>query len=319
MLAILAALTLGAAVMSMTMWFMRFGSAAVITGERLQRLKTPDQPTSGLASIFALRRKAGGIRFGGISLVGPKLVQRWATDLEQAGLTLKVREFFILRCIVALVLSLVGLLFAPIPALGIVGAPLGYFIVGFWVRWKRGQRIRKLESQLVDMLQMVSSGLRAGFGLLQALEAAATQLPAPISVELRRTMRDTAMGSSVETALTALNARIGSNDWDIVITAILIQRTVGGNLAEILDNVANTMRERERIKGEIRTLTSQQRLTGYVIGGIPWVLLLVFMMINPTFTSLLFKESLGRMMLVGGAVMWAVGFMVIRKIVNIEV
>src|SRR5690606_38842216 len=98
---------------------------------------------------------------------------------------------------------------------------------------------QKLEGQLVELLQMLSSGLRAGFGLLQAMEAASDQLPDPIATEIRRTMRDTAMGASVENALAALNERVGSPDFDIVITAILIQRNVGGNLAEILDNVAH--------------------------------------------------------------------------------
>ena len=127
------------------------------------------------------------------------------------------------------------------------------------------------------------------------------------------------MGASVEQALTSLNERVGSSDFDIVITAILIQRSVGGNLAEILDNVQHTMRERERIRGEIRTLTSQQRMTGYVIGGIPIGLLIIFMIISPEFTSQLFTDPLGRMMLAGAAVSEVIGFLVIQKIVNIEI
>jgi tight adherence protein B len=151
------------------------------------------------------------------------------------------------------------------------------------------------------------------------MEASAEQIPAPLSVEIRRTLRDTAMGASVEQALAALNERIGSPDFDIVITAILIQRSVGGNLAEILDNVAHTMRERERIKGEIRTLTSQQRLTGYVIGGIPIGLLIIFYMISPEFTGLLFTDPLGRLMLMGAFVSEVIGYLIIQRIVNIEV
>jgi tight adherence protein B len=127
------------------------------------------------------------------------------------------------------------------------------------------------------------------------------------------------MGASVEQALSNLNERIGSPDFDIVITAVLIQRSVGGNLAEILDNVAHTMRERERIKGEIRTLTSQQRMTGYVIGGIPVGLGLAFMAISPDFMMLLFKDPLGHMMLAAAGVLETLGFFIIRKIVDIEV
>ena len=111
----------------------------------------------------------------------------------------------------------------------------------------------------------------------------------------------------------------GSRDYDIVVTAILIQRSVGGNLAEILDTVANTMRERERIRGEIRTLTSQQRMTGYVIGGLPVGLAIILLLINPEFSGLLYTETLGQIMLAIGAVMWGIGFFIIQKIVNIEV
>ena len=176
-----------------------------------------------------------------------------------------------------------------------------------------------MESQLIDFLQMLSSSMRAGFGLIQAMESATEQLQAPLAIELRRIMRDTAMGASLDKALKALNERVGSSDFDIVLTAIMIQRSVGGNLAEILDNVGNTMRERERIRNEIRTLTSQQRMTGYVVGAIPVGLLGIFFVIAPDFVSLLFTDSLGHLMLGGAVILEFLGFMVIRKIVNIEV
>ena len=179
-----------------------------------------------------------------------------------------------------------------------------------------------MEAQLVELLQMLSSGLRAGFGLLQALEAAAEQTP---GAALRR-----ARGARCATPRWARassrhsprsTSAIGSPDFDIVITAILIQRSVGGNLAEILDNVAHTMRERERIRGEIRTLTSQQRMTGYVIGGIPVGLLLRLLhVISPEFTVAALHRSARADDARRGQRSWrCMGFMVIQKIVNIEV
>jgi len=225
----------------------------------------------------------------------------------------------VLRLVVGLVLGAMSLLVVPFPPVAFVAGGAGFLLVGMWLSRRITSRTHKLEAQMIELLQMLASGLRAGFGLMQGLEAAAEQLPDPLAAEIRRTLRDTAMGASVEQALTALNERVGSSDFDIVITAILIQRSVGGNLAEILDNVAHTMRERERIRGEIRTITSQQRLTGYVIGGIPIGLLIIFFLVSPDFTGLLFTNSLGRMMLGGGAVMEFLGFLVIRKIVNIEV
>lgn len=313
-----AALCGGAFAFTMVLWATGFGAISAEATARLGKLSNKANiVTVGVASPSL--RQRGAVSFGGINVISGTLAARWVMDLERAGLTLKAREYLTLRIAVGLILTVVGLMFSPIPQLSIVLFPVGFLAVGLWVKRRKGSRRNKLEAQLVEMLQMLASGLRAGFGLIQALEASADQVPAPLSLELRRTLRDTAMGASVEGALQALNDRIGSPDFDIVITAIMIQRSVGGNLAEILDNVAHTMRERERIRGEIRTLTSQQRLTGYVIGGIPFGLFAAFMVISPEFTSLLFTNPLGRMMLGAGLTLECIGFFVISKIVNIEV
>jgi tight adherence protein B len=320
LLMLASALALGAATTFAVLWFTAFGNTGQAAAIRLSRLKSDDGGSGNpLASLLALRGRAKSINFGGINVVNANIVQKWTKDLERAGLTLNVREFFILRVAVALVLVALGVTLSPVLLLGLVGAPAGWWIVGFWLTRRVKKRRKQLDLQLVELLQMLASGLRAGFGLMQAMEAAAEQLTPPVSIELRRFMRDTAMGASVESAMQSMNDRIGSNDWDIVITAIMIQRTVGGNLAEILDNVANTMRERMRIKNEIQALTSQQRMTGMVIGFIPLGLGIMFAMINWEFMSLLFTDSLGRIMLMAGIVMWGIGFMVIRKIVDIEV
>lgn len=314
---ILAALCAGAFATTGVLWFAGTGASNVQAAARLNRLKEVEA-TLPADSKVSLRRR-GAVSLAGITVLSGNLASNWAKDLERAGLTINAKEYLFIRIAVGLVLSVVGMMFSPIPILAVVGLPLGFLATGFWLKRKKASRLHKMESQLVELLQMLSSGLRAGFGLLQALEAAGEQTPAPLQVEIRRTLRDTAMGASVEQALNSLNERVGSPDFDIVITAILIQRSVGGNLAEILDNVAHTMRERERIRGEIRTLTSQQRMTGYVIGGIPIGLLLIFMAISPEFTSLLFTDKLGRMMLMGAAVSETLGFLVIQKIVNIEI
>lgn len=303
---------------TMTLWVAGFGMASAEATARLTRLRNAETNMPSTASQFSLRRR-GAISFGGINLISGNAAAQWAINLERAGLALNVREYLSLRVAVGLVLAALIFTLSPLPALGVIGLPAGFWAVGFWVKRRIGSRQRKLEEQLIEALQMLASGLRAGFGLIQALESSTEQLPAPLSIELRRTLRDISMGSSVEAALTALNERTGSSDFDIVITAILIQRSVGGNLAEILDTVAHTMRERERIRGEIRTLTSQQRLTGFVIGGIPFGLGLAFMLISPDFTSQLFTDPLGRMMLGAALVLEAIGFFFISKIVNIEV
>ena len=313
-----AALCGGAFAFTMVLWLSGFGTLSVEATARLGKLRSSSAIVTAGTAGPSLRQR-GAVSFGGINVISGTVAARWVMDLERAGLTLKAREYLTLRIVVGTVLMMVGYVVSPIPQLSIVLLPAGFLGVGMWVKRRKTSRRHKLESQVVEMLQMLASGLRAGFGLIQALEASADQVPAPLSIEIRRTLRDTAMGASVEGALQALNDRIGSPDFDIVITAIMIQRSVGGNLAEILDNVAHTMRERERIRGEIRTLTSQQRLTGYVIGGIPLGLFVAFMLISPEFTSLLFTDPLGRIMLAAGLTMEGIGFFVISKIVNIEV
>lgn len=314
---ILSALCAGAFATMFTLWVTAYGGSNGAAAARLSRLRDADagQPQEVRASL----RRRGAVNFAGITVISGNLAANWTRDLERAGLTLNAKEYFVLRVLVSLGIVALLMVISPFPAIALAGIPFGFFATGFWLKIRIKSRLHKMESQLVEMIQMLASGLRAGFGLLQAMEAAAEQIPAPLSVEIRRTLRDTSMGASVEQALTSLNERIGSADFDIVITAVLIQRSVGGNLAEILDNVAHTMRERERIRGEIRTLTSQQRMTGYVIGGIPIGLLVIFGMISPEFTGTLFTDPLGRMMFGAACVSEVIGFVVIQKIVNIEV
>lgn len=317
---VMAVLATGATAFTFTLWITGFGSRSPEATARLLGLRgagTGGQQQAG--PTLSLRRRAG-ISLAGFNVVSSNAAANWQRDLERAGLSLTTREYLILRSVLGVVFA--AILFIAVPAfpfVAVAGFPLGFLLVAFWVKRRISGRVRKLEAQMVEMLQMLASGLRAGFGLIQALETAADQLPAPLSVEIRRTLRDISIGSSVEDALSALNERVGSSDFDIVITAILIQRSVGGNLAEILDNVAHTMRERERIRGEIRTLTSQQRMTGFVIAGIPIGLGLIFSLISPDFVGLLFTDPLGRMMLGAAMTMEFLGFLVIRKIVNIEV
>ena len=314
---ILVALSTGAFATLLVLWLFGFGASSIEASARLKKLREVEAQLP--AETRARLRRRTAVNVAGITLISGNIAANWSRDLERAGLTLNAKEYFTLRVVVSVLFAFVGVVLLPLPIFGVMLAPLGWLLVGFWLKRRMASRLHKMEGQLVELLQMLSSGLRAGFGLLQAMEAAAEQIPAPLSVEIRRTLRDTAMGASVEQALQALNDRVGSPDFDIVITAILIQRSVGGNLAEILDNVAHTMRERERIKGEIRTLTSQQRLTGYVIGGIPIALLVIFYIISPDFTGLLFTDPLGRLMLMGAFISEVIGYLIIQKIVNIEV
>jgi len=202
---------------------------------------------------------------------------------------------------------------------GFILAGVGFMLPAMWINGQRKKRTRRINAQLVDMLGMVSNSLKSGYGLMQSFEFAARQCPAPLSTELSRMLREANLGMGAEEALNGLGQRVDSADLDMVLTAVNIQRAVGGNLAEILDNVSHMMRERERIRGEIATLTAQQKMTAIVIGGLPVFMFAVFMVLNPSYTSLLFTEMAGRAMLGLALGLEVLGFLTIKRIMAIEI
>ena len=248
--------------------------------------------------------------------------ERVALHLEQAGVPLRVGEYFMIRYAAALLLAAVPFVFSQgifAFILAISLGVLGYMLPSVWVGSKKSARQKKMNGQLVEMLGMVANSLKSGYGLMQSFEFSGNQLDAPIATEIKRMVRDANLGMSGEDALDAMGERIASADLDMVLTAINIQRAVGGNLAEILENVAFTMRERERIRGEIATLTSQQRMTGIIIGGLPVGLGALFMLINPEYMSLLFTETAGRFMLLAAIGLEVVGAMAMKQILAIDI
>jgi tight adherence protein B len=252
------------------------------------------------------------------------LAEKLAQQLERADMTLSPGEYIVIRFALAGVGFIAPFFF--VQSMGvfawvimIAAALVGYNLPKFYMNHRRKQRVEKLNAQLPEALTMISNSLKAGFGLLQALNGAADQLAHPISTEFSRTIHEMNVGSGAEEALQALAERSDSYDLDIVVTAILVQRTVGGNLGEILDNVADTMRERIRIRGEIQTLTAQQKLTGIVIGLLPLGVGALFSVMSPGYIDPLFTTLLGRVMLTVAVILEIVGIMVIQRILNIEV
>jgi tight adherence protein B len=152
-----------------------------------------------------------------------------------------------------------------------------------YVKSQQKKRLQRFNDQLADMLNLMVNGLRAGYSTMQALEAISKELPPPICDEFRRVVLEMQIGIPMETALDNLLRRIPSEDLDFVITAINVQREVGGNLSEILDNISFTIRERVRIKGEVRVLTSQVRTSGTVLSLIPFFLVMVLWFLNPEY------------------------------------
>ncbi len=303
--------------------FALYAGAAVSTQirGRLEGALSGTSVVEGSSAVGALRETHSVVGFLRGFMSGG-WTGRMQENLERADSQLQPVDFVALRVAFAgigfivpfiLLAGLYGVL-AGLPA-----AIVGFQLPQFWIDRRREKRAKKLEEQLPETLTLVANSLKAGFGLLQSLNLAAEQLEHPISTELTQTIHEMSVGSSADEALLALSERSDSYDLDLVVTAILVQRSVGGNLSEILDNVAETMRERIRIRGEIVTLTAQQSLTGMVIGLLPFFVGGMFMVISPEYISVLFTETMGRIMLASAIVLETIGIMVIRRILAIEV
>src|SRR5688572_16946412 len=209
---------------------------------------------------------------------------RIARELARADLKFKVGEYLALIAISIVVGgALTWLIGNRHPVSLLIGAIFGAFAPRFYVSRQKQMRLRKFNEQLADMLNLMVNGLRAGYSTMQAMESISKELPSPISDEFRRVVQEMQIGITMETALENLLRRIPSEDLDFVVTSINVQREVGGNLSEILDTISFTIRERVRIKGEIRVMTSQVRTSGSVLSLIPLFLTLILWFLNPEY------------------------------------
>lgn len=247
---------------------------------------------------------------------------RIARNLARADVKFKVGEYIGL-IVISIVVGgfLIWLIGNRHPVSFLLGTVLGAFAPSFYVRRQQKMRLQKFNDQLSDMLNLTVNGLRAGYSTMQAMESVSKELPSPISDEFRRVVQEMQIGITMETALENLLRRIPSEDLDFVVTAINVQREVGGNLSEILDSISFTIRERVRIKGEIRVMTSQVRTSGTVLSLVPFFLTLVLWFLNPEY--LLSITDAGA--LCAGGVICAIigligsGYAVMMKIADIEV
>jgi tight adherence protein B len=186
--------------------------------------------------------------------------------------------------------------------------------------WRRTkQRTSRLDEQLVEAMMLMAGGLRAGYSFLQGAEAVVRDLDDPIREEFAALLQDLRVGVQMEEALTGLARRTGSEEFDMLVTAVLVQRQSGGNLAEILETIAQTIRERMRIRREVQTLTAQERWSSYVVGALPIVAFTFLTFINPGYLDLLFGTSMGRLLLGAAIALEIVGFFIIRKIIDIQI
>src|SRR5690606_7246399 len=254
--------------------------------ERLERYTTEysstalagreDDPEAAEAEVSLLTQRLDS------ALAERNFAKKWRVQLARADLKLTVAEYFSLHIISGLGVFLVSwfIIFGN-PIAGAAAGIAGLFIPRFYVARKQGQRLKAFENQLPDTIGLWVNALRSGYSVLQAMEAIAREAPEPTSTEFRRVVQEVQLGVPMDAALEHLLNRMPSEDMDLVNTAVNIQREVGGNLAEILEAIAHTIRERIKLKGEIRVLTSQGRITGWLISLLPIILTVFLMILSP--------------------------------------
>ena len=246
---------------------------------------------------------------------------RVSRELARADLKFKVAEYYALVFMSTVVVGLIAYVIQPNIVSAIIGAVIGFFLPRLYVKRQQTVRLNKFNDQLGDMLNLMVNGLRAGYSTMQAMEAISRELPAPISDEFHRVVQEMQIGITMEKALDNLLRRIPSEDLDFVVTAINVQREVGGNLSEILDTISFTIRERVRIKGEIRVMTAQVRSSGLVLSLIPVFLTLALWFISPEYIGSFFDRGPFCGWLAVGTIIVMIlsGYFVMMKIADIEV
>ncbi len=278
---------------------------------------------------------------GGESAVGAALTRaihrqdfaaRLATDIARADLKMKPAEFVMIWIAAPLVLTAFAFLLGTvIPAFQSIPVLIGAFAIGayapkFQLKRRAGKRLKEFNEQLPDTITLLSNSLRAGSSFLQGMDLVKREAGGPMAEEFDRVIREMNLGQSLETTLNNFVRRVDSEDLELVVTAINIQSQVGGNLANVLDAIAFTIRERIRIKGEINTLTAMGRYSGYVLLALPPALGGILFLISPQYMGAMFEKPpelaglpMGIFLFAIGAVSMGIGYFFIRRIVNIKV
>lgn len=273
------------------------------------------QDSSGRSNQFSdwLNDKMAGSSFG----------DNIAKELARADLKLRPAEYVATQFLSAAGVGLIAWLIGGRSIIfSLLGAVLGWFLPRFYVGMEQKKRLTRFNDQLADMLNLMVNGLRAGYSTAQAMEAVSREMPPPISDEFHRVTQEMQLGLPMDAALQNLMRRIPSEDLDLVITAINVQREVGGNLAEILDTISYTIRERVRIKGEIRVLTTQVMYSGKFLSLLPIILAAVLWVLNREYMMEFFNPETrvaGIIALIIGALLVISGYFVMTRIASIEV
>jgi tight adherence protein B len=274
-------------------------------------------------------RPATGVSASAIGRAAMDLVERapkpagydehLQTDIDRAGWQLRATEYTTIRVVATLGgLAVLWALTASV-VFGLVGAVLGFFVPALFLSNAKARRKAAFMKQLPDTLQLLAGTLKAGYGILQAIDTVVKEVEEPTSTEFQRALTEARLGLPLEDSLGDMAERVDSDDFRWVVVAMNIQRQVGGNLAELLETVADTLRGREQVRRQISSLSAEGRLSAAILIALPFVILGYLLLVNPTYLAPLLTTSLGLMMLGGVTLLMLVGVIWIRRLVNIDV
>jgi len=287
--------------------------------QRLKDLSSFETESSDAPSIVLTQKPASSLP-GVDRLMGATNAGSWlAALIEQSGVAITPGSVITMCLGVAAGLGLVTLLFTHMFIAAFAAALFGGSLPIIWLKVKRSRRLRKFEEQFPEALDLLSRAIRAGHAFQTAMGMVAEELPMPVGIEFKKSFEQQNFGLPLKEALNNLAERVPIMDVKFFITAVQIQRETGGNLAEILDNLAHVVRERFKILRQVRVHTAHGRFTGYVLLGLPAFLAVALMFISPEHMKTLFTVRMGQMMVMGAIVMQAIGFIWIKQVIKIEV
>lgn len=290
--------------------------------ERLGRFMNPVENLSETVKPKRQEYRQGiGMLARGIERSGlfGKYRKNLRRTLTKANILMKAEEFIAFQAIAFILGMSIGFLAMGSSPFVLATALAGLAIPSVFIRNRIKKRLKTINTQLGDTIAILSNALKAGHSFFQAMDSVSREMTGPVAEEFGKLQKEISLGVNTETALENMVSRVGSDDLELMVTAVLIQRQIGGNLAEILDNISSTIRQRVKMKGEIKALTAQGRMSAMVIGGLPFVLGGMMALMSPEQMKLMFSEPLGFVMIGVGLLSEGIGVFIVRKIVSIEV
>jgi len=286
--------------------------------QRLKAVNDVDAESPGATTVVLSQAPASALP-GMDRLIKTSAGSWLSTLIEQSGVAVGPGTVVMLSVLAGVGVGLVTMLFAPAWQFAVMAGAFGLTLPILWLKIMRGKRMRKFEEQFPEALDLLSRAIRAGHAFQSAMGMVADELPAPVGVEFKKSFEQQNYGLPLKEALNGLSERMPLMDVRFFVTAVAIQRETGGNLAEILDNLAHVVRERFKILRQVRVHTAHGRFTGYVLLGLPAALAVALMFISPDHMRTLFTVKMGQTMVMGAIVMQTLGFIWIRKVIKIEV